>query len=158
MDDKTPILEHLATELSTGRQSLLAVLDSLDEASLGLPTRNAGWTVRDVLAHTLASDADLIWMLESAAGLASSAARAHADHEREMASWAKADVIAIRRAASEYADRWRSLLAVLAPSSATTPVEIWWRSGRLCDVLGDYVGHDAEHAQDVRRALPPASL
>jgi len=158
MEKKAQLSDHIVARLATGRQSLLATLETVDDTSLAKPTRNAEWTVRDVLAHVLASDVDLIWMLETARETVTGAARHHVDHEAEMARWADADVIAIRRAAREFGDCWQHLLAVMLTSAATTHVEIWWRTGQLGDVLNDYLDHDSQHADDIRLALANGSV
>jgi hypothetical protein len=32
-------------------------------------------------------------------------------------------------------------------------MQVWWKSGSLINVVGDYVAHDPEHGEDVRLAL-----
>ena len=90
MDEDTR--KQLQAELAANREALLAIVSKVDERALSLPTRNPEWSVRDVIAHVLASDADLIALLEPAgrAGAASVEGRSYEEHEREMARWSDA--------------------------------------------------------------------
>ncbi|MCH8815303.1 MAG: maleylpyruvate isomerase N-terminal domain-containing protein [Chloroflexi bacterium] len=166
-------LEELRAELAAEREALLAVVPEVDEPALSLPTRNAGWTVRDVLAHVLASDADLIALLEEAARSGTRDLRIPGleKHQREMARWAEAAPRSFARKLRNRGGRWLELLT--APSSSTLTIPVsgnWWpqnalsgstsstpeESGAvrpLADVVADWRGHDAQHAEDVRLAL-----
>jgi hypothetical protein len=58
---------QLQAQRAAEREALLVVVSDVDEQALTWPTRNPEWAVRDVLAHVLASDTDLISLLEAAA-------------------------------------------------------------------------------------------
>lgn len=146
---------QLHAELAAEREALLAVVSGVHEEALKWPTRNPEWTVRDVLAHVLASDADLIWLLE-AAGRSSTdpiLLRSLEQHQQEMARWADATPQAFADELRERGDRWRALLAALPVSVFAMPVDVWWSKGTLGDIVGDWRGHDSQHGEDVRLAL-----
>jgi hypothetical protein len=165
--------EQLQGDLADEREALLAVVSGVDQPALARPTRNPDWEVRDVLAHVLASDADLILLLEAAGrpGSRTIAMPGLEGHQREMARWAGATPQAFGRELRELGDRWRELLAALPDAALSIPVSgNWWRqdalsgpasavpesSGgvrKLFDVVADWRGHDAQHAEDVRLAL-----
>jgi hypothetical protein len=164
---------RLHAELTAEREALLAVVSGVEERSLALPTRNPGWTVRDVLAHVLASDADLILLLEAAAHPASQPLQHPGleQHQREMSRWAEANPEMFVQQLRERADRWRELVTALPAPALAIPVRgDWWppsalsgspsaipeSSGgarALADVVADWRGHDTQHAEDVRLAL-----
>ena len=163
---------RLHAELAAEREALLAVVSGVDDEALTWPTRNPGWTVRDVLAHVLASDADLISLLEAAGRPSTGTLRIPSleEHQREMAHWTEATPQALAREVRERGDRWQALLAVLPGSALAIPVSgNWWppsalsdspsavpesSSGArvLADVVADWRGHDSQHAEDVRLA------
>lgn len=149
---------QLQAELTADREALLAVVSGVDEHALARPTRNPGWTVRDVLAHVLASDTDLISLVE-AAGRSSSHPVPHPSleqHQKEMARWTDATPQMFVQQLRERSNRWRALLDGLPDPAFAIPVQIGGWSDRvrtLGDVVGDWRGHDAEHAEDVRLAL-----
>lgn len=164
---------RLAADLADEREALLAIAAGVAELALAWPTRNSGWTVRDVLAHVLASDADLIALLEAAVhpGPATLAHPSAEQHQGEMARWAEATPGAFVHDLRERAERWRELLVALPGSALAIPVSgAWWPPSALSggpsdipggsdgtralgDVLADWRGHDAQHAEDVRLAL-----
>ncbi len=166
-------LGQLQADLTAEREALLAIASGVEEPALAWPTRNSGWTVRDVLAHVLASDADLIALLKAAAQ-SNSPTLTHpsaGQHQEEMARWADATPQAFVQHLQGRADRWRELLAALPGSALTIRVSgAWWPPSALsggpsnapestggtralADVLADWRGHDAQHAEDVRLAL-----
>jgi len=148
---------RLHAELTADREALLAVVSGVDEEALTWPTRNPGWTVRDVLAHVLASDTDLVSLLEAAArpGIRTLRVRGLEEHQRDMARWAEATPQVLAQELRERGDRWLALLAALPGSAFATPAQVWWAPAAraLGDVVGDWRGHDREHAEDVRLAL-----
>lgn len=166
-------LGQLRAELVAEREALLAVMSGVDEEALTRPTRNPGWTVRDVLAHVLASDADLIALLEAAvhSGPPTLTHPSAERHQEEMARWADAPPQALVEHLRERADRWRELVAAVPGSALAIPVGgAWWPPSALlggqsavpqsaggtrplADVLADWRGHDTQHAEDVRLAL-----
>lgn len=165
--------EQLQSDLASEREALLAVVLGVDEQALPWPTRNPDSTVRDVLAHVLASDANLIWLLEEASRSGTRSIRMPGlkGHQREMTRWAEATPQALAQELRERGNRWRELLAVLPGSALAVPVSgDWWPedamagSGAadpetagglrpLSDVVADWRGHDAQHGEDVRLAL-----
>lgn len=164
--------EQLQADLADEREALLAVVSGMGAGSLTLSTRNPDWTVRDVLAHVLASDADLIWLLEEASrsGTRTMGTPGLEGHQREMARWAGATPDAFVREVRERGNRWREVLAALPDSVLTLSVSgDWWPQDALSgsgevepeisggvrelfDVIADWRGHDAQHAEDVRLA------
>lgn len=148
---------QLQGELAAEREALLAVVSGVDEQALTWPTRNPEWAVRDVLAHVLASDADLISLVEGA-GLPSTTplwGRSLEEHQQEMARWADATPQMFAQQLQERSDRWRELLAALPGSAFVIPAAVYWAGGvrTLADVVADWRGHDRQHAEDVRLAL-----
>ena len=143
------------------REALLAIVSKVDEGALSLPTRNPEWSVRDVIAHVLASDADLIALLESAgrAGATSVAGRSYEEHAQEIDRWSDVTPEALIGALRELSDRWRALLASLPNDAWALPAQAWWTPAAraLREVIEDYRTHDAEHGEDVRQALEDAS-
>ena len=145
----------------------------VDEQALSWPTRNAGWTVRDVLAHVLASDADLIALLAEAARSGTGGIRMPGlqEHQREMDRWAEATPRSFARDLRKRGSRWRELLT--APPNSALAITVsgnWWPQNALsgsasstpeesggvrplADVVADWRGHDAQHTEDVRLAL-----
>lgn len=149
--------EQLQSDLASEREALLAVVLGVDEQALPWPTRNPDSTVRDVLAHVLASDANLIWLLEEASRSGTRSIRMPGlkGHQREMTRWAEATPQALAQELRERGNRWRELLAALPDSAFEIPVDAFWGGGvrRLLDVLGDWRGHYPLHTEDVRQAL-----
>jgi len=150
--------KQLQAELVGNREALLAIASDVDEQGLARPTRNPGWTVRDVLAHVLASDADLIALLELAGDPGTDPLQVHSfeEHEREMARWMDATPQALAQELRERGDRWRELLAALPRSASEILVgaSAWIESERkLLDVVGDWPDHYSLHTEDVRLAL-----
>jgi uncharacterized protein (TIGR03083 family) len=165
--------EQLQAALADEREALLAVASGVDEGSLARPTRNPDWTVRDVLAHVLASDADLVWLLEEAirSGTRIIGTPGLEGHQREMTRWAGATPPAFARELRERGNRWRELLAALPDAALSIAVSgDWWPQDALSgsgevepeisggvrelfDVIADWRGHDAQHAEDVRLTL-----
>ena len=90
---------------------------------------------------------------------------------REMACWADATPPAFAQELQERGNRWRKLLAALPGSAFSIPVSgDWWPEDAMAgsasatpagegstraleDVVADWRGHDAQHAEDVRLAL-----
>jgi hypothetical protein len=107
--------EHKADQLLAGlaneREVLLAIVSGVGEQALPWRTRNPDWTVRDLLAHILASDADLIWLLEEALRAGTDALRMPGleGHQREMAHWAEATPQGFAQELRERGNRWREL-------------------------------------------------
>jgi hypothetical protein len=154
--------KQLQAELATDREALLAVASGVVERDLARRTRNPGWAVRDVLAHILASDADLISLLEATDNSSADLIRINSleQHQEEMARWIDATPQALAQGLRERGDRWRNLLAALpAPAFSITVGMSGWIKGakRLFDVIGDWRGHDSQHAEDVRLALVDGS-
>jgi hypothetical protein len=150
--------EQLQADLAAEREALLTVASDVDAKALSWPTRNSDWTVRDVLAHVLASDADLISLLEAAGRSDADPLRLHGleQHQREMARWTDATPQALAEEMRQRGDRWRELLAALPDSASEVLVGAsgWIESERkLLDVVGDWREHDTQHAEDVRLAL-----
>ncbi len=168
---------QLQADLAADREALLAVVSGVDEEALGWPTRNPGWTVRDVLAHVLASDADLISLAEAAGRPGTRTLRNPSleGHQQEMARWAEATPQAFAQELRERGNRWRELLAALSVAALGIPVKgNWWPPAALSDpavavpedtsggvralwdVITDWRGHDShdsQHGEDVRLAL-----
>jgi hypothetical protein len=89
------------------------------EADLAGPTRNEGRMVRDEMAHVIASDVDLIPLLEAARD----AREVHLDEQRhndETSRWADATPQAFVEALHRGAARWRGLLASLPVPPSTS--------------------------------------
>ena len=169
--------ERLEADLGDEREALLAVVSGVQEKALTLPTRNPDWTVRDVLAHVLASDADLNLLLKAAirSGTRTIGMPGLEEHQREMARWAGAIPQAFVQELRERGNRWRELLAALSVSALGIPVSgNWWPPAALSDpavavpedasggvralwdVVTDWRGHDShdsQHGEDVRLAL-----
>ncbi len=153
---------QLQAELAADREALLAVASGVDGQDLARHTRNPGGAVRDVRAHVLASDADLISLLEAAGNSIAEPIRINSleQHQEEMARWMDATPQALAQELRERGDRWRKLLAASPPSAfAITVGTSGWIKGakRLLDVIGDWRGHDSQHAEDVRLALVDGS-
>jgi uncharacterized protein (TIGR03083 family) len=148
---------QLQGELATEREALLAVVSAVEEQALTWPTRNPGWAVRDVLAHVLASDADLISLVEVAGRSSMHPLRLPGleEHQREMARWTDATLQAFAEQLRERGDRWQELLAALPRSAFAIPATVYWGGGMrtLADVVADWRGHYPQHAEDVRLAL-----
>jgi hypothetical protein len=149
---------QLQIELAADREALLAVASGVVGNDLDRDTRNPGWAVRDVLAHVLASDADLISLLEAASSLSADPIRINSleQHQEEMARWMDATPQALAQEMRERGDRWRKLMAALPPSAfAITVGTSGWikRAERLLDVISDWRGHDSQHGEDVKLAL-----
>jgi hypothetical protein len=149
---------QLQAELVANREALLAVASDVDERGLARPTRNPGWAVRHVLAHVLASDADLIALLEAAGDPGTDPLRHHSfeEHEREMARWMDATPEAMAEELRERGDRWRELLAaLLGPATEILVGASGWIKGemKLLDVVGYWPDHYSQHVEDVRLAL-----
>jgi hypothetical protein len=154
--------KQLRTELAADREALLAVAFGVVERDLARHTRNPGWAVRDVLAHVLASDADLISLLEAAENSSADPIRISSleQHQEEMARWIDATPQALAHELRERGDRWRKLLAALPPSAfeITVGTSGWIKGAkRLFDVIGDWRGHDSQHGEDVNLALMDGS-
>jgi uncharacterized protein (TIGR03083 family) len=154
---KKRVGEELQGELRAEREALLAVVSRVEERTLAWPTRNPGWAVRDVIAHVLASDADLISLVEAAgrSGTDAVGLRGQEAHEQEMARWAEASPEALAAELRERGERWRGPLAALPDSAFAIPVQVWWQADpkALRDAVGDWRGHDTQHGEDVRLAL-----
>lgn len=148
---------RLHVELTADREALLAVVSGVHDEALTWPTRNAEWAVRDVLAHVLASDTDLILLVEAAGRSSTDHLQLPGleEHQREMASWIDATPQAFVEQLRERGARWRALLAALPHSAFVIPAAVYWTGAprALGDVVADWRGHDAQHAEDVRLAL-----
>jgi uncharacterized protein (TIGR03083 family) len=148
---------QLDAELATNREALLAIVEQVDDEALLLPTRNEGWSVRDVIAHVLASDADLVALVEAAGvrNVAQVEGRSRAEHEREMARWADATAGALVEALRKQGDLWCRLLDALPEGAWALPTQAWWTPAAtvLGETIEDYRTHDVEHGEDVRLAL-----
>jgi hypothetical protein len=147
---------QLEAALADGREALLAVVSGVDEEALTWPTRNPDWAVRDVLAHVLASDTDLIALVEAAGSPGTGRVQTSGveQHQKEMARWNDATAGALAEELRERGDRWQALLAALPGSAFAIPADAWWvRARKLADVVADWRGHDTQHAEDVRLAL-----
>lgn len=150
--------KQLQAELAADREALLAVASGVVDQDLDRDTRNPGWAVRDVLAHVLASDADLIALLEAAGGSSAAPIRINSleQHQAEMARWIEATPQALAQELRERGNRWRKLLAALPPSAFTITVGTsgWIKGAKsLLDVISDWRGHDSQHGEDVELAL-----
>ncbi|MEX1253748.1 MAG: maleylpyruvate isomerase N-terminal domain-containing protein [Dehalococcoidia bacterium] len=151
---------QLEAALAANREALLAIVSQVDEGALSLPTRNAEWSVRDVIGHVLASDADLIALLEAAGqtGATSVEGGSHEEHQLGMAGWSDATPDALVDALRERSERWRALLASLPDEAWALPSQAWWTPAAraLAEIVDDYRTHDAEHGEDVKLALEGA--
>jgi len=149
--------EQLRAQLVEDRETLLATGSGFAGRKLSWPTRNPDWTVRDVLAHVLASDLDLIALLEAAGdpGADPILARSLEEHERETARWMYATPEAMAGELRERGVRWRELLDALPGPATEILVSAHWIEGerKLLDVAGDWPEHYSLHAEDVRLAL-----
>jgi hypothetical protein len=140
--------------LASGRSSLLAIAERVQPADLARPTRNAGWAVADVLAHVIASDGDLISLVEFSEGAREATAHeTKTQHDADMRVWRDAAVPEITDELRRRGERWRTGLEAAPP--AAVPARAWWIDGErpLTEILADYLTHDAEHAEDVQLAL-----
>jgi Mycothiol maleylpyruvate isomerase N-terminal domain len=163
---------QLQSDLAVEREALLAAVSDVDESALTRPTRNPEWTVRDVLAHVLASDADLIALVEAAGSPTTVTIRMPGpkQHQREMARWSTAIPRSFSQELRARGDRWVELLGDLrSPSWALPVLGNWWPQDALSgsasetpanggtrplgDVVADWRGHDAQHGEDVRLAV-----
>jgi hypothetical protein len=138
---------RLLDELVADRAKLLETVGGIRQQDLGLPIRNPGWSVGHVLAHGLASDADLIAFLKAAQTDAESASiPGQPVHDAEMAKWSSATLDAIRHEIRTREVRWMSQITdfpALGWSEVVQKVVNAWR------------GHDAVHGEDVnRRSMP----
>ena len=99
--------EQLQAELVADREALLAAVSHVQQQALAWPSRNPGWSVRDVLAQVLASDSDLISLVEAAgrSRADSLGLRGREAHEQEIARWTEAT---LQELAGTLA-AWRSL-------------------------------------------------
>jgi hypothetical protein len=147
--------EQLQAELVAEREELLAIVSGVEQRAHAWPTRNPDWAVRDVLAHVLASDKDLIEALEAAGRSSGGTLRLRGEqaHRQEMAGWTEARAEAIAEELRLRGERWRELLGALPGQAFATPVDAWWAVRTLGDFVASYRGHDRQHGRDVRLAL-----
>lgn len=147
--------EELQAELVADRETLLAIVSPVQQRDLARASRNPGWSLRDVLAHLLAVDSDLISLLEAATRSTADSLRSRSvgAYEREMAGWADASGREPAVELRQRGDRWRELLTGLPGSAFAKPAVVWWMDGRLTEVVGSWRGHDRQHGEDVRLAL-----
>ena len=147
----------LADELAANREALLAVVSGMDASALSLPTRNAEWSVHDVLAHVLASDVSLMALLEGATEGRIPDAPLDA-YDEDRAAWREAGLSTMVQQLIERGERWRELFAALPDHALDGPAHAWWMDGSttLGAILEDYRTHDGEHGEDVRLAMEEA--
>ncbi len=151
--------EQLQAELVAEREALLAVVSHVQREALAWPSRNPGWSARDVLAHVLASDSDLISLVEAAghSRADSLGLRGQEAHEQEMTRWTDATPQELAEELRQRGERWRELLIALPGSAFATPAVVWWMSGTLGDAVASWRGHDRQHGEDLRLALAHGS-
>jgi hypothetical protein len=146
--------DEIATVLRLERERLLAVAGEMDREALARQA-NPGWTGADVLAHVLAADADLIWLLTSVAAAGPEVTLDEARDLAEKKSWAGSDLPALLAGLRTQGERVLALVQEASGAALDTRVRVWWRPGPtpLRDVIEDWRDHDAQHAADLRRAL-----
>ena len=145
-------------ELAADRDALLAIVSGIDDKSLALETRNAGWAVRDVLAHVIAVDTELIATLEAAVDEGSRVnERSMEEYESEIARWVAATASVLVQELQARGERWRGLLSKVPASGLDEAAGVWWTKGMLRDVVESWRDHDKQHAEDVRLSLEQRS-
>lgn len=148
---------ELLAGLAADREALLAVAARVEEHDLKRGTRNSEWAVRDVLAHVVACDTDLIMLLGPAGDPTTTAIRGRSvdAYEREVAGWRDATPEVFVRELRERGERWRGLLDGLPDGAFSKPTqETWARAERPLDVVvADWRAHDEQHGEDVRLAI-----
>ena len=147
--------EELQAELVADRETLLAMVSPVQQRDFARASRNPEWSLRDVLAHVLAVDSDLISLLEAAdrSRADSLGSRSVEAYEREIARWANASGQELAAGLRQRGDRWRELLTGLPGSAFAKPAVVWWMDGTLTEVVGSWREHDRQHGEDVRLAL-----
>lgn len=145
-------------ELAADRDALLAVVSGINDDSLALETRNSGWAVRDVLAHVVAVDTELITTLEAAVDEGSRVnERSMEEYESEIARWVAATASVLVQELQARGERWRGLLGQVPLSGLDEAAGVWWTKGTLRDVVESWRDHDKQHAEDVRLSLEQRS-
>ncbi len=141
-------------ELAADRDALLAIVSGMDDESLALETRNPGWVVRDVLAHVVAVDTELISTLEAAVDRSSRPnERSMEEYEHEIERWVRATAGMLTQELQARGERWRGLLSQVPLSGLDEAAGVWWTKGTLRDVLASWRDHDKQHSEDVRLSL-----
>jgi len=142
--------ERLLADLTIDREELLAVARTVDWEALERPTRNPGWTVRHVLAHVLAADADLISVLE-AAGDTTGDVRVPGtgEHECEMARWMTATPESICEELRKRGIHWKRLLVAMPGASLAATACVGEGDRTVGELVSEWQGHDAQHGEDV---------
>lgn len=140
-------------ELVADRDALLAIVSGIDDKSLALETRNPGWAVRDVLAHVVAVDTELVSTLETAVDRGSPKERSMQEYESEIERWVGASARTLVQELRARGERWRELLNQMPPSGLDEAAKVWWTKGTLRDVLASWRDHDEQHSEDVRLSL-----
>ena len=145
--------QRLLTDLTADREELLAVARTVDREALDRPTRNPGWTVRHVLAHVLAADADLVSIL----GMASDSTGdirvpGAGEHEREMARWMTATPESICEELRKRGDHWKRLMIAMPEASLAATAGVGEGERTVGDLVSEWRGHDVQHREDVSLA------
>ncbi|MBI4320185.1 MAG: DinB family protein [Chloroflexi bacterium] len=153
MDRKQAIL----SEITSARESLVELAGELSEADLARPTRNEGWTVKDTLAHAVASEAGLRLTAERILRGETTAAPGPSLAERNAAAIQKRKDKSLLELLKEAAAARQQTLALL---EGLTPDQLdvagHMASGReaTVDWIIVHIGeHEAQHAEDIRLAL-----
>lgn len=145
-------------ELAADRDALLAIVSGIDDDSLALETRNSGWAVRDVLAHVIAVDTELIATLEAAVDHGSRPKeRSMEEYESEIEGWVSATASGLVQELQARGERWRGLLSKVPLSGLDEAAGVWWTKGTLREVVESWRDHDKQHAEDVRLSLEQGS-
>lgn len=149
-----PWVEPIAARYRASREEAIRLARTLGDAELQLPTADAGWRVRDELAH-VASDAAFVEMLGAIVRgerpNTSPFADIDAANARNIAEWRDRRVTDIAGALESNGARLQGLLARLAPDAeALVPDGLPFA---LKDLLGGNSQHDAYHLQQIHRAL-----
>lgn len=149
--------QTIVGNIESARGSLVDLVQSLDAESLGKPTCNEGWCVKDVIAHLAAAETGLRNIANRAAK-GESGARPGFDlhaHNKEQ--------VELRRGRTV-----DELLAEMADSRVATlsflealPVDYLDKPGQLSSglqltvegILNRIAEHEREHAEDIRKAI-----
>jgi hypothetical protein len=145
-----------ADALMEARAALLDVARTIRPEDLHRRTRNPEWRVGDVLAHVLASDADLISLLRAAGGAPDATAHeTKSAHDDEMAAWRTETVDAIIAELRTRSTLWHAMIEDTRAIALGTPQRAWWLEEErpLAEIFRDFLTHDDEHTQDIRLAL-----
>ncbi len=146
----------LLASLETSRHNLLVAFDGLSDDDLTQPGANGDWSVKDVLAHIAAWEAELVTLLvrEVKRGqkpkiLGISDAKVeelnqqwYLENKDRLLERVLADFHGVRKQLIRQVSEWDA-------NDLTDPTRYKWRAGKsLADYIADYAnGHDQEHIE-----------